>query len=165
MGLRLVVVSKPLQPLLQPIVQPLQLNVLGCSDHNCYILKSQDHNKSYIGYTVDFNRRLRQHNGHLVGGAKKTKKWRPWVPVCVINGFENESQGLRFEARMHYHERKLPKNTHVVDYIMKGLNYIINNGDGAVERDDKRPWPFLTIYWHIPGRTIAHPRVTNIIAY
>jgi predicted GIY-YIG superfamily endonuclease len=47
----------------------------------CYILKSN--NKTYIGYTINPSRRIKQHNGELVGGAKSTKG-NEWDFLCII---------------------------------------------------------------------------------
>ncbi|KAL0237285.1 hypothetical protein PCE1_000682 [Barthelona sp. PCE] len=53
---------------------------------------------SYIGYSVDPARRLRQHNGHLKsGGANFTKKYRPWEMVCFVYGFPDKTVALQFE--------------------------------------------------------------------
>jgi len=53
---------------------------------------------TYIGATVDGDRRLRQHNGELVGGAKATHK-RPngWYRVCYVCGFSTWNAALSFE--------------------------------------------------------------------
>ena len=53
---------------------------------------------TYIGATVDGDRRLRQHNGELVGGAKATHK-RPngWYRVCYVHGFSTWNAALSFE--------------------------------------------------------------------
>jgi len=47
----------------------------------CYLLTSLNaghKHKTYVGFTVNPKRRLRQHNGSIQGGATKTSKCRPW---------------------------------------------------------------------------------------
>ena len=47
--------------------------------------------KTYVGATIDVDRRLQQHNGLLAGGAYATKA------VCYVKGFESKREALRFE--------------------------------------------------------------------
>jgi predicted GIY-YIG superfamily endonuclease len=55
---------------------------------------------TYIGATLDLNRRLRQHNGEIVGGAKATaKKKGQWERVLAIHGFPDQRSALKFEWR------------------------------------------------------------------
>ena len=63
---------------------------------------------TYIGATVDGDRRLRQHNGELVGGAKATHK-RPngWYRVCYVRGFSTWNAALSFEWHWKHFSKKI----------------------------------------------------------
>ncbi len=131
--------------------------------HMCYILQSSITKRLYVGYTTNFHRRLRQHNGEIVGGAKKTQKGRPWIPVCVLYGFHDNSASLRFEYRLQRHKiRKLRTETKV-QQIVRAMSHLIESGDGSIVKDNKIAWPALTIYW-FPGfhdNHIDHMMVSN----
>ena len=71
----------------------------------CYILMSESKKRTYIGKTNDPHRRLRQHNGEIVGGAKSTLKDRPWNHICIISGFKDEIEALRFEYMMKHFKK------------------------------------------------------------
>jgi predicted GIY-YIG superfamily endonuclease len=73
----------------------------SCHFH-CYLLRSLDlrhPTKTYVGFTTNPHRRLRQHNGVLKnGGANKTKRsGRPWTFVAIVNGFPDQRTALQFE--------------------------------------------------------------------
>ncbi|XP_038719619.1 structure-specific endonuclease subunit slx1 [Tripterygium wilfordii] len=65
--------------------------------------------KTYVGVTVDFCRRLKQHNGELKGGAKASRAGRPWNCACLIQGFRDRSQACAFESKWKGFSRKMPR--------------------------------------------------------
>jgi structure-specific endonuclease subunit SLX1 len=65
-----------------------------------YVLRSTT-GRTYIGATVDLDRRLRQHNGEIKGGAKATKravdKGSTWTRMGYVSGFPTWQSALQFE--------------------------------------------------------------------
>jgi structure-specific endonuclease subunit SLX1 len=80
--------------------------------------------KTYIGFTVDLDRRLKQHNGLLTGGAKATRG-RTWERVCHVRGFVSEKAALQFEWAWKYYSRKLPG--HPLKKRLDGLFALLNS--------------------------------------
>jgi structure-specific endonuclease subunit SLX1 len=78
----------------------------------CYMLASTDGRKTYVGATIDPNRRLRQHNGEICGGARATKG-RCWKRRFLVGGFEDERAALRFEWRWKYLTRQAPGDSFI----------------------------------------------------
>jgi predicted GIY-YIG superfamily endonuclease len=65
-----------------------------------YTLISQSGQKSYTGVTNNITRRLRQHNGELHGGARRTHGDQ-WRVAFVVSGFDCDRTARQFEWRMH----------------------------------------------------------------
>lgn len=66
---------------------------------NCYLLATVGGSpKTYVGITPDLDRRLRQHNGELSGGAMATKG-RKWERIAHVKGFPDHRAALQFEWR------------------------------------------------------------------
>lgn len=91
-----------------------------------YLIRSKIFNKFYIGYTTNIKKRLRQHNGEISGGAKKTQRHRPWEYVLYITGFPYEKTALQYEFCIHK-ERKIICNEHIksVKKKLRGVNRFI----------------------------------------
>lgn len=67
--------------------------------------------RTYVGATVDPNRRLQQHNGILSGGARATSRVPGgWYRVCYLKGFESKREALRFEWWWKRRSAKLKGN-------------------------------------------------------
>jgi len=68
---------------------------------------------TYVGATTDPERRLRQHNCELVGGARATRArvnaGEAWSLFCYVGPFEKIA-ALKFEWRWKWLSRKLRGN-------------------------------------------------------
>jgi predicted GIY-YIG superfamily endonuclease len=75
----------------------------------CYFLECSDKN-TYIGATVDVDRRLRQHNSEIKGGARRTTSRSAgglkWNRILYVSGFASSQEALQFEWRWKYFSRK-----------------------------------------------------------
>ena len=94
------VVDASVVPLLRPNIQWF-----------VYVLTSPMSTIPYIGKSNNLERRLRQHNGQLVGGARRTRRALyggagNWTRELHITGFPDERAALQFEWRLQYERRK-----------------------------------------------------------
>jgi putative endonuclease len=55
---------------------------------------------TYVGIAVDVARRLRQHDGELVGGARSTRAGRPWHLAAWYGPFPDRSAATKAERRV-----------------------------------------------------------------
>ena len=100
--------------------------------HGVYILASLDWKYTYVGYTVDFKRRLRQHNREIKGGAKATAG-RTWRMILQITGLPDKHHALSLE----WHLKKYPVRKS--DVIKYGCDtFPINSPSKAVTRRLRR---------------------------
>jgi structure-specific endonuclease subunit SLX1 len=116
----------------------------------CYLirslrLKENNHtysNRTYVGKTNDPLRRIKQHNGILAGGAKRTMELRPCEMYCIMEGFPTEKDALKFEWFLA-HPTRHPRNKNVPSKL-KGVQGKLNALAYILE---KRPLEYtITIY-------------------
>jgi len=115
-----------------------------------YLLEAT--NKStYIGATVDLERRLKQHNKELAGGAVatgiKVARGETWRRVCYVSGFPDWQSALQFEWRWKQLSRKLPQSMKPLERRMEALKELL-----SLERSTSKAMPYSE--WSTPPEVI-----------
>lgn len=100
------------------------------SKYYCYIIRSTNpafSNSTYNGSTNNLVRRLRQHNGEIVGGAKATRGKGPWVYIAIWEGFQSHREALSCEWRIKHpiNSRKRPSQYNGVKGRIKSLGLLV----------------------------------------
>ena len=112
-----------------------------------YLLLSSDDSNTYIGATVDLERRLRQHNKEIKGGARatgaKVTKGYTWQRACYISGFPDWSATLQFEWRWKQISRKIPFGKSALERRMRALKQLL-----SLPQSTTKAIPFSE--WEIP---------------
>ncbi|VVU95490.1 hypothetical protein CPAV1605_1241 [seawater metagenome] len=112
---------------------------------NVYLIKNK--NCTYVGATPDTKKRIRKHNGELPGGAKYTKSKGPgWEYVCIISGFTNKIDALRFEWAFKHQK---PKKASGLKNRIKKLKELIKKEKWTESSPLSSTVP-LKIYWIKP---------------
>lgn len=94
-----------------------------------YLLLNDAHTRTYVGATVDPDRRLRQHNHELVGGARATARDH-WTRVCLVSGFPNERAALQFEWMWKHLSRK-EKGASALERRYNALRVLLESGKSS----------------------------------
>jgi predicted GIY-YIG superfamily endonuclease len=93
-----------------------------------YILLSTD-NSTYVGATVDLERRLRQHNKEIKGGAfatgAKVSNGQIWVRVAHVENFPDWQAALQFEWRLKQLTRKISISVNPLHRRMLALKQLL----------------------------------------
>lgn len=94
-----------------------------------YLLVSTNGN-TYVGATVDLERRLRQHNKEIKGGAfatgSKVDKGETWIRAAHVSGFPDWQSTLQFEWRWKQITRKLPSKINPLKRRIEALKILLN---------------------------------------
>ena len=77
-----------------------------------YFIESTN-GSTYIGATVNLDKRIRQHNKELKGGATatsiKVNQGEAWTYVCYVENFPTWNEALKFEWRWKQISRQIQK--------------------------------------------------------
>jgi structure-specific endonuclease subunit SLX1 len=84
---------------------------------------------TYVGATVDLDRRLRQHNKEIKGGAHATgarvAKGDIWIRAAHVTGFPDWQAALQFEWRWKQITRKLSPKLKPLERRMIALKQLL----------------------------------------
>lgn len=93
-----------------------------------YLLVSTNGN-TYVGATVDLERRLRQHNKEIKGGAHatgvKVSQGENWARAAHVSGFPDWQATLQFEWRWKHLSRKLPLKMNPLERRIQALKELL----------------------------------------
>lgn len=93
-----------------------------------YLLRSTTNpRRVYIGYTNTHPfTRLLKHNGIKNGGARKTRKYRPWEVVFFVSGFPSSRIALQMEFVSQHPPKKLRKRGGGIKSKMRIMKSLLN---------------------------------------
>ena len=108
-----------------------------------YLLVSSKGN-TYVGATVDLERRLRQHNKEIKGGAHatgiKVAQGETWTRASHVSGFPDWQATLQFEWRWKQLSRKLPLNMKPLERRMLALKQLIELPQSTTKAKPYSEW-------------------------
>jgi predicted GIY-YIG superfamily endonuclease len=113
-----------------------------------YLLVSTKGN-TYVGATVDLNRRLRQHNKEIKGGAHATgmrvNQGETWNRAAHVSGFPTWQAALQFEWRWKQLSRKITGISHPLTRRLEALKQLID-----LPKSTTKAMPYTE--WETPPR-------------
>jgi len=109
------------------------------------LLSTPNRNATYVGATVDLDRRLRQHNKEITGGAHatgiKVAKGETWIRVAHIEGFPDWQSALQFEWRWKQLTRKITISVHPLYRRMMALKELLELERPTSKAKAYSEWP------------------------
>ena len=115
-----------------------------------YLLVSTS-GSTYVGATIDLERRMRQHNKEIKGGAHatgiKVAGGEVWSRAAHVSGFPDWQAALQFEWRWKQLSRKLPIKMNPLSRRIEALKSLL-----GLERPTTKAIPYSE--W--PSPPIAH---------
>jgi structure-specific endonuclease subunit SLX1 len=109
-----------------------------------YLLVSSS-GATYVGATVDLDRRLRQHNKEITGGAHatgaKVAQGEIWVRAAHVSGFPDWQATLQFEWRWKHISRKYPAKMYPLERRLKALKELLSLERSTSKAKAYSEWP------------------------
>ena len=100
---------------------------------------------TYVGATVDLERRLRQHNKEIKGGAHatgaKVAKGDTWIRAAHVAGFPDWQAALQFEWRWKQITRKMPVKMKPLDRRIAALKQLLSLERPTTKAKAYSEWP------------------------
>jgi structure-specific endonuclease subunit SLX1 len=94
-----------------------------------YLLVATNGN-TYVGATMNLEKRLRQHNKEIKGGACATgrlvSKGQTWTRAIHVSGFPSWSAALQFEWRWKQLSRKISFQIKPIERRLEALKQLLN---------------------------------------
>jgi len=119
---------------------------------SCYILKRHSRGRAvYVGMSSNPERRIRQHNREITGGAKKTA-FGDWKRVAQVTGFPDKRAALQFEYMWHKRGPR-PCTIHTLDRWVQIGRDLIEAGKStkaSIPFADYPGGPPLLVEWADP---------------
>jgi structure-specific endonuclease subunit SLX1 len=126
-----------------------------------YLLHSTD-NSTYVGATVDLDRRLRQHNKIIKGGAHatsmKVNAGQIWERACYVEGFPDWQAALQFEWRWKQISRKLSNKLFPLKRRMIALKELL-----SLDSSTSKATPYSQ--WNSPPNIIFESEIAKNFYY
>jgi len=100
---------------------------------------------TYVGATIELERRLRQHNKVIKGGAHatgiKVSQGETWTRAAHISGFPDWQAALQFEWRFKQLSRKLPIKMNPLERRLRALKQLIGLPQSTSKAIPFNEWP------------------------
>lgn len=126
-----------------------------------YLLHSTD-NSTYVGATIDLDRRLRQHNKIIKGGAHatsmKVNAGQTWERACYVEGFPDWQAALQFEWRWKQISRKLSNKLFPLKRRMIALKELL-----SLDSSTSKAIPYSQ--WNSPPNIIFESEIAKNFYY
>jgi len=118
-----------------------------------YFIQSTN-GSTYIGATVDLDKRIRQHNKEIKGGATatsiKVQMGEAWSYVCYVENFPEWNEALKFEWRWKQISRQIQKSKPSQKPIERRLEAL----EKLLKLDKSTSKAIPYIEWEIPPKIV-----------